>query len=68
MGGPQPSGRNELRRRESLGHFVSVGPNAPYRDRLEDGGTTLIYDGHDQPRNPGLPNPKLVDQLAAADR
>jgi hypothetical protein len=43
--------------------LMSVRRNAPYRDRLEDGGTTLIYEGHDQPRNPQLPNPKLVDQL-----
>ena len=31
--------------------LMSVRPNAPYRDRLEDGGTTLIYEGHDQPRD-----------------
>src|SRR5215831_20945400 len=43
--------------------LMSVRPNAPYRDRLEDGGTTLIYEGHDQPRNAGLANAKLVDQL-----
>jgi hypothetical protein len=43
--------------------LMSVRPNAPYRDRVEDGGTSLIYEGHDQPRSPQLLNPKLVDQL-----
>src|SRR6476646_1037450 len=43
--------------------LMSIRQNAPYRDRVEDGGTTLIYEGHDQPRGPGLSNPKLVDQV-----
>jgi hypothetical protein len=43
--------------------LMSVRPNAPYRDRLEDGGTTLIYEGHDQPHRRDLPNPKLADQI-----
>ena len=43
--------------------LMSVRAGAPYRDRLEDGGTTLIYEGHDQPRSTACPNPKLVDQL-----
>jgi hypothetical protein len=43
--------------------LMSVRPNAPYRDRIEDGGTTLIYEGHDQPRAQSLPDPKKVDQL-----
>ena len=43
--------------------LMSLQPNAPYRDRLEDGGTTLIYEGHDQPRTATTPNPKLLDQL-----
>jgi len=43
--------------------LMSVRPNAPYRDRIEDGGTTLIYEGHDQPRGLRVPNSKLVDQL-----
>jgi hypothetical protein len=42
--------------------LMSVRPNAPYRDRLEDGGTTLIYEGHDEPKGASAPNPKLVDQ------
>ena len=42
--------------------LMSVRPNAPYRDRLEDAGTTLIYEGHDMPKRPDVPNPKVVDQ------
>src|SRR5688572_16309747 len=42
--------------------LMSVLPNAPYRDRLEEGGTTLIYEGHDEPRNSAVSNPKIVDQ------
>lgn len=42
--------------------LMSVRPNAPYRDRIEDGGTTLIYEGHDHPKNTSCANPKLVDQ------
>jgi HNH endonuclease len=42
--------------------LMSVRPNAPYRDRLEDGGTTLIYEGHDAPKVANGPPPKLVDQ------
>jgi 5-methylcytosine-specific restriction endonuclease McrA len=43
--------------------LMSVRRNAPYRDRLEDGGTTLVYEGHDQPKGPTCPNPKVGDQL-----
>jgi hypothetical protein len=42
--------------------LMSVRRNAPYRDRLEDGGTTLVYEGHDQPKVDSCPNPKIVDQ------
>lgn len=42
--------------------LMSVRRNAPYRDRLEDGGTTLIYEGHDLPKSSTCPNPKRVDQ------
>ena len=42
--------------------LMSVRPNAPYRDRLEDEGTTLIYEGHDEPRSDAVPRPKAVDQ------
>lgn len=43
--------------------LMSLRPGAPYRDRLEDGGSTLVYEGHDQPRGPSRPNPKVIDQL-----
>ena len=42
--------------------LMSVRPNAPYRDRLEESGTVLIYEGHDHPRGAACPNPKIVDQ------
>lgn len=42
--------------------LLSVRPNAPYQDRLEDGGTTLIYEGHDWPKTPEHRNPKTEDQ------
>ncbi len=42
--------------------LMSVRPNAPYRDRLEDNGTTLIYEGHDEPQSASVPHPKAVDQ------
>ena len=42
--------------------LMSVRPGAPYRDRFEDGGTTLIYEGHDEPRVKGGRDPKTVDQ------
>ena len=41
---------------------MSLRANAPYRDRLEDSGTNLIYEGHDQPKGATCPNPKVVDQ------
>jgi hypothetical protein len=42
--------------------LMSVRPNAPYADRFEDDGTTLIYEGHDAPRSSQNPNPKTFDQ------
>jgi SAD/SRA domain len=42
--------------------LMSVRSNAPYRDRLEDNGTTLIYEGHDCPRSESCSDPKIVDQ------
>jgi hypothetical protein len=42
--------------------LMSVRPNAPYRDRLEDSGTTLVYEGHDMPKGESCPNSKVVDQ------
>lgn len=43
--------------------LMSVRPNAPYADRFEDDGSTLIYEGHDVRRSLQNPNPKTVDQL-----
>lgn len=42
--------------------LMSVRPNAPYNDRIEDNGSTLIYEGHNQPKSASYPNPKLIDQ------
>lgn len=42
--------------------LMSVRPNAPYEDELQDGGTVLIYEGHDEPRTVVVPDPKRVDQ------
>jgi hypothetical protein len=42
--------------------LMSVRANAPYKDRLEDSGTTLIYEGHDVPKTAACGQPKLVDQ------
>jgi hypothetical protein len=42
--------------------LMSLRANAPYRDRLEEEGTILIYEGHDYAKGPGCKNPKAVDQ------
>ncbi|HKW96717.1 MAG TPA: HNH endonuclease [Bryobacteraceae bacterium] len=42
--------------------LMSVRPNAPYRDRFQDDGATLIYEGHDAPRTQASPDPKAIDQ------
>lgn len=42
--------------------LMSVRPGAPYKDRIEDNGRTLIYEGHDIPRRAGQPDPKTIDQ------
>jgi len=42
--------------------LMSVRKNAPYRDRVEDDGSTLIYEGHDVPRGNRVKNPKSFDQ------
>lgn len=49
------------------GHSVilmSLRPNAPYRDRLLEDGTVLLYEGHDAPRLAGQADNKLLDQPA----
>jgi len=42
--------------------LMSLRRGAPYQDRVEDDGKTLIYEGHDIPRFRGGPNPKSIDQ------
>src|SRR5271163_3751919 len=42
--------------------LMSRRPNAPYKDRIDEGGRTLIYEGHDVPKTKDGKNPKLVDQ------
>jgi hypothetical protein len=42
--------------------LMSVRPGAPYRDRFEDDGSTLIYEGHDIRRSQDSPDPKAEDQ------
>jgi hypothetical protein len=37
-------------------------PGAPYDDVLEENGTVLIYEGHDEPKTKEFPYPKQVDQ------
>lgn len=42
--------------------LMSVRENAPYADRYEDNGETLIYEGHDVPKNAENNEPKRVNQ------
>jgi len=42
--------------------LMSVQRNAPYRDRIEEDGSVLIYEGHDVPRTLEHPQPKTLDQ------
>lgn len=41
---------------------MSVRPNAPYADRLEEDGHVLIYEGHNEKRSLTCKTPELVDQ------
>jgi HNH endonuclease len=42
--------------------LMSLRKDAPYRDRLEDSGTTLIYEGHDHPRDSSGIDTASIDQ------
>jgi hypothetical protein len=42
--------------------LMSIRAGAPYADRIEDEGRTLIYEGHDVARTADAPYPKNVDQ------
>jgi hypothetical protein len=46
--------------------LMSVRQNAPYADRFEDDGSTIIYEGHDVPRSKQTSNPKESDQPEVA--
>jgi len=42
--------------------LMSLRKGAPYADRVEGGGQTLIYEGHDVPKRRGGADPKKVNQ------
>ncbi len=42
--------------------LMSVRPNSPYKDEVQDDGATLIYEGHDEPKRQGISDPKSLDQ------
>jgi len=42
--------------------LMSRRSNAPYRDRIEENGRVLIYEGHDVPRTRSTPAAKTLDQ------
>lgn len=42
--------------------LMSVRPNAPYRDEVQEDGAVLIYEGHDEPKRKGISDPKALDQ------
>ena len=50
-----------LRGRHSV-ILMSVHPNAPYQDRIEDDGAILIYESHDEPGTAAARNPNGMDQ------
>ena len=56
-------GMNYQLRRKTTVILVSVRPGAPYKDRVEENGRVLIYEGHDNPRPTGGMSPKEVDQV-----
>jgi hypothetical protein len=41
---------------------MSLQVNAPYKDAIEEDGSVLIYEGHDEPKTATNPMPKLLDQ------
>jgi len=41
---------------------MSLRQGAPYEDAIQDGGTTIIYEGHDVPRSAHIQDPKIIDQ------
>lgn len=64
----QREGRS-LQRGMNYGHghrsnvfLMSRRNNARYEDEIQDGGRVLIYEGHDEFRRKGGPDPKTIDQ------
>lgn len=47
--------------------LMSLRENAPYADALEADGS-IVYEGHDWPRSPLIPEPKQVDQPRVTTR
>lgn len=41
---------------------MSVRPNSPYRDEVQEDGAVLLYEGHDEPKHKGTSDPKSLDQ------
>ncbi len=42
--------------------LMSQRKNAPYNDRISNDGLSIEYEGHDQPKNVSIKNPKQIDQ------
>jgi hypothetical protein len=42
--------------------LMSIRQNAPYADRFDEDGVSVIYEGHDAPKSAENPEPKKVDQ------
>lgn len=61
-GGTLQKGMNFRRGKDYSVVIMSVRPNAPYRDRVQEDGAVLIYEGHDAPKSGTLAAPKSVDQ------
>jgi hypothetical protein len=55
-------GMNYRVRRNNSIFLMSTRRGAPYDDRVQENGKILIYEGHDVPKTPGVPNPKEVNQ------
>lgn len=42
--------------------LMSVRPNSPYRDEVQENGSVLIYEGHDEAKSQKAISPKILDQ------
>ena len=45
--------------------LMSLKPNAPYTEKVEDDSRILIYEGHDVSKTEENPIPKVIDQPKA---